>query len=56
MSKQIFKGSTMLNPVSVVLITSKNFEGAINVFTVDWTGTAAHTQIQYLNGLGDMNE
>lgn len=40
MTKTIFKGSAMLNPVPVVLITSKNNEGKINVFTVAWIGTA----------------
>ncbi len=40
MTKTIFKGSTMLNPVPVVLITSKNKEGKVNVFTVGWIGTA----------------
>ncbi|MCB2290124.1 flavin reductase family protein [Clostridium sp. CS001] len=40
MTKTIFKGSAMLNPVPVVLITSKNKEGKINVFTVAWVGTA----------------
>ena len=40
MTKTIFKGSAMLNPVPVVLITSKNKEGKINVFTVGWIGTA----------------
>jgi len=40
MPKTIFKGSAMLNPVPVVLITSKNKEGKINVFTVGWIGTA----------------
>lgn len=40
MTKTIFKGSAMLNPVPVVLITSKNNEGKINVFTVGWIGTA----------------
>lgn len=34
-----FKGSVILNPVPVVLITSKNREGKENVFTVAWTGT-----------------
>ena len=34
-----FKGSVILNPVPVVLITSKNKEGKDNVFTVAWTGT-----------------
>lgn len=40
MSKKLFKGSSMLNPVPVVLITCKNDEGNVNVFTVAWTGTA----------------
>ena len=40
MIKTIFKGSAMLNPVPVVLITSKNKEGKINVFTVGWIGMA----------------
>jgi flavin reductase (DIM6/NTAB) family NADH-FMN oxidoreductase RutF len=40
MTKTIFKGSAMLNPVPVVLITSKNKEGHTNVFTVAWIGTA----------------
>ena len=40
MSKVSFKGSAMLNPVPAVLITSKNKEGKINVFTVGWIGTA----------------
>lgn len=40
MSKVVFKGSAMLNPVPAVLITSKNKNGNINVFTVAWTGTA----------------
>ncbi|WP_291635703.1 flavin reductase family protein [Clostridium sp.] len=40
MTKTIFKGSAMLNPVPVVLITSKNKEGKTNVFTVGWIGTA----------------
>jgi len=39
MSKKDFKGSVFLNPVPVVLITSKNKSGKINVFTVAWTGT-----------------
>lgn len=39
MEKNIFKGSVVLNPVPVVLITSKNSEGKDNVFTVAWTGT-----------------
>ena len=40
MSKRIFKGSSILNPVPVVLITSQNSEGKANVFTVGWIGTA----------------
>jgi flavin reductase (DIM6/NTAB) family NADH-FMN oxidoreductase RutF len=39
MNKVDFKGSVILNPVPVVLITSKNSEGKANVFTVGWTGT-----------------
>ena len=40
MSKRVFKGSAILNPVPAVLITSQNKEGKINVFTVGWVGTA----------------
>ncbi len=40
MTKISFKGSAMLNPVPSVLITSKNKEGKVNVFTVGWIGTA----------------
>lgn len=39
MNKVDFKGSVVLNPVPVVLITSRNKEGKDNVFTVGWTGT-----------------
>jgi flavin reductase (DIM6/NTAB) family NADH-FMN oxidoreductase RutF len=39
MSKIDFKGSVILNPVPVVLITTKNKKGKENVFTVAWTGT-----------------
>lgn len=39
MKKRLFKGSVVLNPVPVVLITSRNLEGKENVFTVAWTGT-----------------
>ena len=39
MDKIDFKGSVILNPVPVVLITSKNSAGKTNVFTVGWTGT-----------------
>lgn len=34
-----FKGSVVLNPVPVVLITSRDSEGNDNVFTVGWVGT-----------------
>lgn len=40
MGKKTFKGSAMLNPVPAVLITSKNEEGLVNIFTVGWIGTA----------------
>lgn len=39
MKKIEFKGSVVLNPVPVVMVTSKNKEGKENVFTVAWTGT-----------------
>ncbi|MGL4947122.1 MAG: flavin reductase family protein, partial [Cetobacterium sp.] len=39
MTKQLFKGSVVLNPVPAVVITSKNSEGKDNAFTVAWTGT-----------------
>lgn len=39
MDKVNFKGSVILNPVPVVLVTSKNSAGKTNVFTVGWTGT-----------------
>lgn len=39
MSKEVFKGSVILNPVPVVLITSKSLEDKVNVFTVAWAGT-----------------
>lgn len=39
MNKVDFKGSVVLNPVPVVLISCKNKEGLENVFTVAWTGT-----------------
>lgn len=38
MSKQVWKPGTMLNPVPVVMVTSKNGNEE-NVFTVAWTGT-----------------
>lgn len=53
MTKVSFKGSAMLNPVPAVLITSKNKEGKVNVFTVGWIGTPTQIEIQYKNELGD---
>lgn len=38
MEREIWKPGTMLNPVPVVLVTSK-YENKENVFTVAWTGT-----------------
>lgn len=40
MGKIQFKGSVMLNPLPVVLVTCKNLSGKVNVFTVGWVGTA----------------
>jgi flavin reductase (DIM6/NTAB) family NADH-FMN oxidoreductase RutF len=40
MNKIHFKGSVMLNPVPVVVITTINKEGVPNVFTAAWVGTA----------------
>lgn len=39
MTKELFKGSVVLNPVPAVVITSKNKDGINNAFTVAWTGT-----------------
>ncbi|MCR3761635.1 flavin reductase family protein [Clostridium felsineum] len=39
MSKLNFKGSVMLNPTPVVLVTSKNTAGKLNIFTVGWVST-----------------
>ncbi|MGL5703130.1 MAG: flavin reductase family protein [Cetobacterium sp.] len=39
MTKELFKGSVVLNPVPAVVITSKNKDGKENAFTVAWTGT-----------------
>lgn len=39
MKKESFKGSIVLNPVPVVVVTSKNKDGKENAFTVAWTGT-----------------
>ena len=40
MAKKFFKGSTLLNPVPVVLITSLDEGGKSNVFTAAWVGNA----------------
>ncbi len=37
--KQLFDGSVVLNPVPVVVVTSRNSEGKQNAFTVAWAGT-----------------
>lgn len=39
MAKQIWKPSTLLNPVPVVLVTCADGKGNKNVFTVAWAGT-----------------
>ncbi|AGK98007.1 flavin reductase family protein [Clostridium pasteurianum] len=39
MNKLNFKGSVMLNPAPVVLVTSKNSSNKINIFTVAWVST-----------------
>lgn len=39
MNKLNFKGSVMLNPAPVVLVTSKNSSNKINIFTVAWIST-----------------
>lgn len=39
MSKLNFKGSVMLNPTPVVLVTTKNKSDKINIFTVGWIST-----------------
>lgn len=39
MKKTKFKGSVMLNPVPVVVVTSKDEKGVSNAFTVAWIGT-----------------
>lgn len=42
MNKINFKGSVMLNPTPVVLVTSINKEGKTNVFTIGWVSTVLH--------------
>ncbi|HBJ2614704.1 TPA: flavin reductase family protein [Clostridium botulinum] len=39
MSKLNFKGSVMLNPTPVVLVTSKSKSNKLNIFTVAWVST-----------------
>ncbi|MHC6180808.1 flavin reductase family protein [Clostridium sp. JNZ X4-2] len=39
MNKLNFKGSAMLNPTPVVLVTSKNKSSKLNIFTVGWIST-----------------
>ncbi|MPQ43393.1 flavin reductase family protein [Clostridium tarantellae] len=39
MNKIDFKGSVVLNPVPVVMVSCRSNEGKDNVFTVAWTGT-----------------
>ena len=39
MTKKVWKPSTLLNPVPVVLVTCSDKKGNDNVFTVAWTGT-----------------
>lgn len=38
MSKQIWKPGTLLNPVPVVMVSSRSSEGVNNIITVAWTG------------------
>ena len=37
--KKLIKGSVILNPVPVVMVTSRGKDGKDNVFTVGWVGT-----------------
>ena len=55
MKKNLFKGSVVLNPVPVVLVTSRNSEGKENVFTVAWTGTICTKPPCYLS-LSDLKD
>jgi flavin reductase (DIM6/NTAB) family NADH-FMN oxidoreductase RutF len=43
MRKQIWKPSTMLNPVPVVMVTCRNNSGEDNIITIAWTGTVNST-------------
>ena len=42
------KGSVILNPVPVVMVTSRGKDGKDNVFTVGWVGTVC-TKPPYVN-------
>ncbi|WP_024833594.1 flavin reductase family protein [Ruminiclostridium josui] len=39
MAKQVWKPSTMLNPVPVVMVSCTDSEGKPNIITLAWTGT-----------------
>ncbi|ACL76567.1 flavin reductase family protein [Ruminiclostridium cellulolyticum] len=39
MAKQVWKPSTMLNPVPVVMVSCTDKEGKPNIITLAWTGT-----------------
>lgn len=39
MGKQVWKPSTMLNPVPAVMVTCVNAEGRANIITLAWAGT-----------------
>ncbi len=39
MSKQLWKPSTILNPVPVVMVTCADTEGKPNIITIAWAGT-----------------
>ncbi len=39
MAKQVWKPSTMLNPVPIVMVTCADAEGKPNIITVGWAGT-----------------
>ncbi len=39
MAKQIWKPSTMLNPVPIVMVTCADAEGKPNIITIGWAGT-----------------
>lgn len=39
MAKQVWKPSTMLNPVPIVMVTCADSAGKPNIITIGWTGT-----------------